>query len=126
MINTGHTFATAIAARPSDEQAETDREQAFACRTARQAGAYAPPWTATNTSPTPRKTAADDASVSPKRRSPNSENVASNAVNATTMMKPMIARWRRIGDVGALTAERGCVVRSGDASRAAGSSRRPR
>ena len=79
----------------------------------------------TNTNPTPRKTAAEDASVNPKRRSPNSENVASNAVKATTVMNPMIARWRRIGDVGPVRPRLRARSRRGE-SRAGGSSRQPR
>lgn len=48
----------------------------------------------------PRNTAAVEPSVRPNRRSPNSENVASNAVKANIATNPTNARRRRNAVVG--------------------------
>ena len=66
-INTGHTVDTAVTARPATSiVSPIVKRRCVPNRSTSRP--YAPPWIPTNTRPTPRKTAADEASVKPKRR----------------------------------------------------------
>ena len=98
--DTGHTLATASDGETGDEQAEADGEQPLRAVPLDERGRTPHP----GSSPArdrrrgrPRPTRPRSR---PKRRSPNSENVASNAVKATIVTKPMTARRRSIGDAG--------------------------